>query len=52
MLEPIRQRRMEYKTKPEEVDEILKNGTERARMIAQETMAEVKKALKVDYFQS
>ncbi len=50
MLEPIRERRKEYEGKPEEVEKILKDGTEKAKEVARETMKEVKKAMKIDYF--
>lgn len=49
-LEPIRQKRLEYENRPELVEKILKEGTERARVEAQKTLAEVKKAMKLDYF--
>ena len=49
-LKPIREKRKYYEERPELVDEILKEGTERARKIAKETMAKVKKAMKLDYF--
>ena len=35
---------------PEIVDEILKEGTEKARIVAKDTMKKVKKAMKLDYF--
>lgn len=49
-LEPIRNKRAEYEKQPELVDEILEKGTEKARAEAQKTLAEVKKAMKIDYF--
>lgn len=49
-LEPIRKKRSEYEKQPELVEKILKEGTERARQEAQKTLAEVKKAMKLDYF--
>ncbi len=49
-LDPIRKRRAEYENKPELVDKILKEGTEKARIEAQKTLLEVKKAMKIDYF--
>ena len=36
---------------PEIVDKILKEGTEKARKVAKETMKDVKKAMKLDYFE-
>lgn len=49
-LDPIRKKRAEYENQPELVKKILKEGTEKARMEAQKTLAEVKKAMKLDYF--
>jgi tryptophanyl-tRNA synthetase len=49
-LNPIRQRREEYERNPELVERILKEGTEKARVEAQKTLQEVKKAMKLDYF--
>jgi tryptophanyl-tRNA synthetase len=49
-LDPIRQRRAEYEKNPQLVEQILKEGTEKARAEAQKTLAEVKKAMKLDYF--
>lgn len=50
-LKPIREKRKYYEERPELVDEILKNGTEKARKTAKETMKKVKKAMKLDYFE-
>ena len=50
-LEPIREKRKYYEERPELVDELLINGTEKARKIAKETMKKVKKAMKLDYFE-
>ena len=49
-LDPIRQRRDKFEKEPELVDRILKEGTEKAKKEAQKTLAEVKKAMKLDYF--
>ncbi|MFH0937498.1 MAG: tryptophan--tRNA ligase [Candidatus Daviesbacteria bacterium] len=49
-LDPIRKRRSEYEKDPKLVEEILKEGTEKARAEAQKTLLEVKKAMKLDYF--
>lgn len=49
-LNPIRKKRIEYEKKPELVEKILKEGTAKARIEAQKTLAEVKKAMKLDYF--
>lgn len=44
-LEPIRERRAEFLTKPEVVREVLREGERRASAVAEETMAEVREAL-------
>ena len=49
-LEPIREKRKYYEERPELVDQILIEGTNKARQIAKETMEEVKEAMKLDYF--
>ncbi len=50
-LRPIREKRAYYEQHPEEVEEILKKGTEKARKTAKQTMEKVKKAMKLDYFE-
>jgi tryptophanyl-tRNA synthetase len=50
LIAPIRAKREELIKNPEVVMEILKEGTLRAREIAKETMVEVIKAVKIDYF--
>ena len=50
-LRPIREKRAYYEEHPEIVDRILKEGTEKARKTAKETMKKVKKAMKLDYFE-
>ena len=50
-LRPIREKRAYYEAHPEIVDEILKQGTEKARRTAKETMKRVKQAMKLDYFE-
>lgn len=49
-LDPIRENRARYERDPELVERILKEGTEKARAEAQKTLAEVKRAMKLDYF--
>ncbi len=51
-LEPIRQKRKYYEERPEIVDKILIEGTEKAREEARKTMKKVKKAMKLDYFEN
>jgi len=48
-LEPIQKRRRPYERDPEKVWAILEEGTEKARKVAQETMREVRAAVKIDY---
>ena len=50
-LEPIREKRKYYEERPELVDKILIEGTKKAREVAKQTMKEVKKAMKLDYFE-
>ena len=49
-LDPIRTKRAEFESHPELVMRILKEGTQKARIEAQKTLSEVKKAMKLDYF--
>lgn len=48
-LTPIRERRQKFEAKPEELDKILKEGTDKAREVAKETMKKVKSVMKIDY---
>ena len=48
-LDPIRERRSHYESRPREVQDALSSGTERARAIAQNTMREVREAMRVIY---
>ena len=50
-LRPIREKRKYYEEHPELVDKYLKEGTEKARKTAKETMKKVKRAMKLDYFE-
>ncbi len=50
-LKPIREKRRYYEEHIEEVDEILRKGTEKARKTAQETMKKVKKSMMLNYFE-
>ena len=49
-LTPIREKRAYYEAHPEEVVAIIKEGTAEANRVTQETLAEVKKAMQIDYF--
>lgn len=48
-LKPIQERRKFYEENPEEVRKVLEDGTKAARERAINKMAEVKKAMKIDY---
>ncbi len=50
-LKPIREKRKYYEERPELLEEILKDGTKKAREIAKETMRKVKRAMKLNYFE-
>jgi tryptophanyl-tRNA synthetase len=49
MLAPIRARRQEILTKPDQVKEILIEGSRKARVTAQATMERVRDAVKLRY---
>ena len=49
-LKPIREKRKYYEEHPEEVDQILIEGTKKAQNVAKETMKKVKKSMMLDYF--
>ena len=51
MLDPIRERRAEYASRPDAVREALAKGTEHTRKVAAETMTEVRSALKLNYLE-
>jgi tryptophanyl-tRNA synthetase len=48
-LEPIRERRNALASKPDQVREIIVEGTRKGRAVAIETMAEVRTAMKISY---
>jgi tryptophanyl-tRNA synthetase len=50
LIGPIRARRRELAKNPKQVMEILREGTEKTRLIAKETMRIVRKAVKIEYF--
>ena len=50
ILEPMRQRRAELETDIAEIQNILKRGTEQAREVGAQTMDEVRRAMRIDYF--
>ena len=49
-LKSFREKKAYLNAHPEEVERILKEGTQKAKQTAEETMKEVKKAIKIDYF--
>ena len=49
-LEPMRLRRAEFEKDIPEIYNILKKGTEQAREVGAQTMDEVRKAMRIDYF--
>lgn len=50
-LEPIRQRRKEWEKNIPEVYRILEEGSKRAEAVAAKTLADVKRAMKINYFE-
>lgn len=50
ILSPIREKRMRLSQNPSEIYDILKNGSNKARNIAKDTLYEVRKAIGVNYF--
>ena len=50
-LSPIRARRAEFEKDIPEVNNILKKGSDVARDTAAQTLSEVKRAMKIDYFE-
>ncbi len=50
MLTPIREKRAYYDTHPEIVEEIIKDGTKKAREKASEVLSRVRKQIGVEYF--
>ena len=51
LLTPIRERRKHYEQNIEEVYEILRRGSERAREEAASTLADVRRAMRINYFE-
>jgi tryptophanyl-tRNA synthetase len=51
MLQPIRERRKHYEQHIEEVYEILRRGSDEARAAAAETLADVRRAMRINYFE-
>ncbi|MGC4032958.1 MAG: tryptophan--tRNA ligase [Tepidisphaeraceae bacterium] len=51
LLEPIRQRRKHYEDRPSDVIDALRIGCTKANVVAEETLALAKKAMKQDFFE-
>jgi tryptophanyl-tRNA synthetase len=51
LLQPIRERRAHYEQHIEEVYEILRRGSDEAREAAAATHADVRRAMRIDYFE-
>ena len=49
VIEPLYQKRQELEAKPEKVREILMDGSQKARLVAKQTLSEVRQAMKLDY---
>jgi tryptophanyl-tRNA synthetase len=49
LIEPIQQRRLVFENDPGQVLEILRQGGEKANVVAEETLKLAKKAMKQDY---
>ena len=50
LIEPIRTRRKQFEARPDDVIDVLRQGTKRANDVAEETLYLAKKAMKQDYF--
>jgi tryptophanyl-tRNA synthetase len=50
LLEPVRARWQHYHERPDEVLDVLREGTKRANTVAEETLMLAKRAMKQDYF--
>jgi tryptophanyl-tRNA synthetase len=50
LIEPIRARRRGYEARPDDVLDVLREGTRRANAVAEETLGLAKRAMKQDYF--
>lgn len=50
LIEPIRQRRKQFESNPDNVLDVLREGTRRANVVAEETLYLAKQAMKQDYF--
>ncbi|OGP62840.1 MAG: tryptophan--tRNA ligase [Deltaproteobacteria bacterium RBG_13_49_15] len=48
-LAPVREKRTYYETRPALVDEVISNGCDRARKVAQKTLDEVRTSIRISY---
>jgi tryptophanyl-tRNA synthetase len=48
-LDPMRQRRAELMARPDTIRDIIADGSRKARLVAHETMARVREAMKLSY---
>lgn len=51
LIAPIRERRMQWQAKPQEVMEILNRGTHEVQKVAEQTMHEVRSVMYLNYFE-
>jgi tryptophanyl-tRNA synthetase len=51
-LDPLRERRARYTARPDYVDEIIVEGSRRARAIAQETLERAREAMRMSYYRA
>ncbi len=51
LLAPIREKRAYYESRPDEVREILRAGSEKANFVANQTLAKVRNAIGLNYFE-
>lgn len=49
LLEPMRVRRAELENNPEKIEAILREGVEKGKVITEEVLSDVKKAMKINY---
>jgi tryptophanyl-tRNA synthetase len=49
-LKPVKEKRRYYEENPKELDDVLLRGTEKARVVAKETMRKVKEKMFINYF--
>ena len=50
MLKPIREKRKIFESDKAQIEAMLKNGTERAEVVAAKTLKDVKEAMRINYF--